>query len=937
MGNLYNKTNAPYLIAGTLATLVLLASGTLAVAPYVAFLSPIAAFNVALPVILTLFVLSAVVIAISCRMISQNKKLDEKEAELNEKNGLAKEQENTIQSLEPQIKGLNKKVSDLETKLDEISRQANGAATKDEVEELKAKIASAATKDEVEELKVKIASVATKEELNKLNNEVKELGTSAATKEGLNKKVSDLETKLDEISKQANGATTKGEMEELVTNIASAATKEELKAGLNGTAKKEELNKLSDEIKKLGTSAATKEGLNKKVSDLETKLDEISKQTNGAATKIGELKAGLNGAATKDEVEELKAKIASAATQEEINKLSNEVKELGTSAATKEGLNKKVSDLETKLDEISRQANGAATKDEVEELKAKIASAATKDEVEELKVKIASVATKEELNKLNNEVKELGTSAATKEGLNKKVSDLETKLDEISKQANGATTKGEMEELVTNIASAATKEELKAGLNGTAKKEELNKLSDEIKKLGTSAATKEGLNKKVSDLETKLDEISKQTNGAATKIGELKAGLNGAATKEELEERLGSLIKEVEVKEELQMKFYEKGKEREKITFEDIILPHDKKQELKKICEPQKESGAALKKEEGYILHGPPGTGKTMIAKAIASETKDTSAFISVSVSSLFNIKNINDLFKKAEENASCIVFIDEIEGFGKIRDLNGNNVEHLNHFLTKIDGFDSIKGVTVIAATNRISDLDEALTRGGRLSTHIKISTLDTNTRNKIINEHLKGTIPNLLKRVLDETKGFSHANLIILLRELEEKRFTSTSRLGEFCQHFKETHGIDNVLNKQLTKEKKLNKLEQSSLQETVNSLKMIKDLSSEHSPELEKINKGKFVNELPSSNYMSTPTTRETSTNETFPNLSKFPIVDNNSPNNLQGKKNPPRKSPEKEENDENKENSGPQNQNSPNSSLVIPNSSPLRNSINNSCAS
>lgn len=109
----------PYLIAGALATLVLLASGTLAVAPYIAFLSPIAAFNVALPVALSLFVLSAVVIAISCRMISQNKKLDEKEAELNEKIELAAEQENTIQSLEPQIKGLNKKVSDLETKFDE--------------------------------------------------------------------------------------------------------------------------------------------------------------------------------------------------------------------------------------------------------------------------------------------------------------------------------------------------------------------------------------------------------------------------------------------------------------------------------------------------------------------------------------------------------------------------------------------------------------------------------------------------------------------------------------------------------------------------------------------------------------------------------------------------------------------------------------------------
>ncbi len=179
VGNLYNKTNAPYLIAGTLATLALLASGTLAVAPYVAFLSSIAAFNVALPVALSLSILSTLILVLSCKMISRNKKLAAQGAELNEKTELAAEQENTIQSLEPQIKGLNKKVSDLETKLDEISRQANGAATKDEVEELKAGLNGAAKdavkkliEDAAEELKkeleVKIGNAATKDEVKKL-------------------------------------------------------------------------------------------------------------------------------------------------------------------------------------------------------------------------------------------------------------------------------------------------------------------------------------------------------------------------------------------------------------------------------------------------------------------------------------------------------------------------------------------------------------------------------------------------------------------------------------------------------------------------------------------------------------------------------------------------------------------------------------------------
>ncbi|MDX5462131.1 MAG: hypothetical protein O7157_00965 [Wolbachia endosymbiont of Tetragnatha montana] len=387
MGNLYNKTNASYLIAGTLATLALLASGTLAVAPYVAFLSPIAAFNVALPVALSLSILSTLILALSCKMISRNKKLAAQGAELNEKTELAAEQENTIQSLEPQIKGLNKKVSDLETKLDEISKQANGATTKGEVEEL----------------------------------------------------ISSFTTKLDEISKQANGAT-----------------------------KKEELNKLSNEVKKL-----------------------------------------IGSAATKDEVEQLRGEFAS-----------------------------------------------AATKDEVKQLRGELANAATKDEVEQLRGEFASAATQEEINKLSNEVKELGTSAATKEGLNKKVSDLETKLDEISKQTNGAATK-----------------------------EELNKLSDEIKKLGTSAATKEGLNKKVSDLETKLDEISKQANGAATKdeVEELSKKFNGQH--DEIVNLRNSVATESKTQEKIFMKFCAKGEKRGKKAFEDFIFTKERKQELVDIYE----------------------------------------------------------------------------------------------------------------------------------------------------------------------------------------------------------------------------------------------------------------------------------------------------------------------------------------------------------------
>ncbi|KAB2978077.1 MULTISPECIES: hypothetical protein [unclassified Wolbachia] len=197
-------------------------------------------------------------------------------------------------------------------------------------------------------------------------------------------------------------------------------------------------------------------------------------------------------------------------------------------------------------------------------------------------------------------------------------------------------------------------------------------------------------------------------------------------------------------------------------------------------------------------------------------------------------------------------------------------------------------------------------------MSNHINIPPLDTNTRKKIINEHLKETKPDLLKRVLDETKGFSPANLIILLRELEEKKFTSASKVGEFCQHFKKTHGIDNVSNKQRTNEETLNTLEKTPLQETASSLKMIKDLSSEHSSELGKIDKDKFVNELPSLSHMSTPKTK----------------------NSTQYRTKPPRKSPKKKDEDENKENSEQLNHENLDTNINSPHLSPFKDTTNNS---
>ncbi|WP_265040079.1 AAA family ATPase [Wolbachia endosymbiont (group A) of Trypoxylon clavicerum] len=351
-----------------------------------------------------------------------------------------------------------------------------------------------------------------------------------------------------------------------------------------------------------------------------------------------------------------------------------------------------------------------------------------------------------------NEIVKLIGSAAKKDEVEELISSFTAKLDEISKQANNATTKGEMEELISSFTARL----------------------DEISKQANNATTK-----------GEMKELSKKLSDEMEKL------IGSLITKEELEERLGSLIKKVEVKEELRMKFYEKDEERGKITFDDVILPNNIKQKLMMIYEPD-----ALENGEGYILYGPPGTGKTMTAKAIASETRFKSAFISVSGSDLLNVSNINKVFEKAKKNTPCIVFIDEIDSIGKIR--SDNNVESLNNLLAELDGFESRKGVTVIAATNHLGVLDRALIRGGRLSIHIKIPTLDTDTRKKIINEYFqKKELQNIfIDTILRNTnENFSPANLISLLKEIEDcgSKVLNNTKIAVICRSFKKTHNIN------------------------------------------------------------------------------------------------------------------------------------------------
>ncbi len=188
------------------------------------------------------------------------------------------------------------------------------------------------------------------------------------------------------------------------------------------------------------------------------------------------------------------------------------------------------------------------------------------------------------------------------------------------------------------------------------------------------------------------------------------------------------------------------------ITFADVAGEEEAKDALKEIVDflhkPEKysEIGAVLPK--GALLVGPPGTGKTMLAKAVAGEAHVP--FFSISGSEFVEMfvgmgaAKVRDLFKQANEKAPCIVFIDEIDTIGKKRDgagMGGNDEREqtLNQLLTEMDGFDGKKGVVILAATNRPESLDPALLRPGRFDRRVPVELPDIKGREAILKVHGK------------------------------------------------------------------------------------------------------------------------------------------------------------------------------------------------------
>ncbi|OGS19067.1 MAG: cell division protein FtsH [Elusimicrobia bacterium RIFOXYA2_FULL_40_6] len=225
------------------------------------------------------------------------------------------------------------------------------------------------------------------------------------------------------------------------------------------------------------------------------------------------------------------------------------------------------------------------------------------------------------------------------------------------------------------------------------------------------------------------------------------------------------------------------GVKKTKVTFADVAGCDEAKEELKEIIEflkdPAKFQKLGGRIPKGVILYGAPGTGKTMLAKAVAGEagvpffSSSGSEFVEMFVG--VGASRVRDLFEQGRKSAPCLLFIDELDAVGRHRfaGIGGGHDEReqtLNQLLVEMDGFDTKEGVILIAATNRPDVLDPALMRPGRFDRHVVVPTPDLKGREEILNVHAKNI---KLEKVVDlkviarRTPGFVGADLANLVNE--------------------------------------------------------------------------------------------------------------------------------------------------------------------------
>jgi cell division protease FtsH len=219
------------------------------------------------------------------------------------------------------------------------------------------------------------------------------------------------------------------------------------------------------------------------------------------------------------------------------------------------------------------------------------------------------------------------------------------------------------------------------------------------------------------------------------------------------------------------------------VKFNDVAGVKEAKEELEEVVTflklPEKFTAVGAKIPKGVLLVGPPGTGKTLLAKAIAGEagvpffSMSGSEFVEMFVG--VGASRVRDLFKKAKDNAPCLIFIDEIDAVGRQRGagIGGGNDEReqtLNQLLTEMDGFEGNTGIIIIAATNRPDVLDSALLRPGRFDRQVIVDVPDLKGRQEILTVHAqnKKIDPSVsLEAIARRTPGFTGADLANLLNE--------------------------------------------------------------------------------------------------------------------------------------------------------------------------